>query len=1154
MPELTSAEAVTKLLRAKNATPESVAPVVLDLLLGNIDVYLPNASQFVFELICDRMNDLVGKAFKQWKYSPELWHLWEQCWKELGKSPINKEVRSRSFANVKLLQIVLDILEKVHEDCSTKIEVKRNEKRKKNGKKSNSIQDESPLPEKPLRYSLSPEGRRLITSVFQSLSTFMDSGYILVDEFSAIGLLKSYTLFLSLQFETESEPESWTRVISDLYSIPRQSITYKASSKAINKYYNEVLPLTLPILSEREHLDFSYTFCHKVFCQILFEGETPSIVNHVKTHSEFIKSLSDFNCEYLFDQSIQHLAPSNVTQCEILYTALTKDRAGHLCASLLGSLSKLNRVLSPQFCQEIYENEVKNKDINFRLIAQLLSIDTSLALTKWKETVDLAFKSSDFPSMAEDIALGFVRAREYSKFLSDVYPYALKKSKSWDSKEVSEKLAAYVNELSGNQIDAVVKEFLSKKQLKPLLLIAQGLLSCSLQKKETVKLSFVDPKLQVLASPELSFYVYCLYGDEVIKQGLFERSLEQKICSYYDLCLVFRDAELKGSVEDLESKNLTGLISKLSSSDTLLLFKRWLVLIDKVTAVHSTALERLFSLPKDILANYFKEQSTIIFELPSFLKSMLVYINEHKVAHIEEILLVFPPLVLRKFFAEFGVELCKRLKKNPIDLPALQLMSYILQSPSLAFEIETNPDFIINLMHAGNSESFPIVCEIVKNVWNAQLKMIKSPKNKEYVSKFSNRILSNLDKPILGDLELTQCILSQDGTKFIESAEELTEQYVKVVAGNIKRNNLETQIDFLNGISFLNVRAKQAVKQLLKSHGSQSISSTAKTKLFDVVAMSSDGTQAAYVSSLFLAISQQTPSLHHDQLSKILSKYISTLTEEQYVNLYKQVILSLESITGDFFNPLLNILVILMSLRRRDDVTDSEILLTSSLTTIATHIKECNDSEPLLRVLNCISSSLTYNAKSYRQYSVEVVMEICNSALSNYHGTELEQVFESTTSIFTSVLLFHRHRLSARYHLVINYMTKLLGKLSQNGPLCSSSTSASAFLRLLGTLCSPQIYSSNKDNNSLTSQAALYKTAFRKHAHILLLNFISIHLLNPFSGKVYDEVMIGIQSLFELMTSEEIKLARRYLDSVGQTYFLTLYSHLKANSHWNQQS
>lgn len=1154
---MTSAEAVTKLLRAKNATPESVTPIALDLLLGNVSVYLPNASQFVFELICDRMNDLLGKAFKQWKYSPKLWNLWEQCWKELGKTSINKEVRSKSFANVKLLQIVLDILEKVYEDCTTELEVKNDEKKtKKNGKKVNPIEMKPSLSNEPFKHSLTPEGRQLVSSMFQSLSTFMDSGYILVDEFSAIGLLKSYTLLSSLQLETGTESNSWTQVVSDLYSIPRQSITYKPSSKAIAKYYNEVLPLTLPLLSKKrtEQSDLFYTFCHQVFCQILFKGDTPSIINHVKSQGDFIKSLSDSNCEYLFEQSIQHLAPNNVVQCEILYTALTKDKLESLCASLLGSLSKLNRVLSPEFCQDIYMNEIKSKRINYILIAQLLSIDTSLVLSKWKDTIDLAYNSSDFASMAVSIALGFVRAREFSKFLSDAYPYALKKSNSWESKEISESLAVYINELSGNQIDVAAKEFVTKGELKPLLLIVQGLLSCSIKKQEVVKLTLVDSKLRVFSSPELIFYIYCLYGEEALTQDLFKHSSKQKISSYYDLCLVLRDAELKGDIRDTEFTNLLKTVAKLSSTETLLLLKRWLVLIDKVPAMHSAVLTRMFSLPKKDLLDYFMNQATIVFELPNFLKSMLDYIVENQVALIEEILLVFPPFVLRKFFATFVGELCKKLEKNPVDLPALHLMSYILQSPSLTFKIETDIDFIITLMRAGNSESTPLVCEITKNVWNSHLRQIKRPDSKAYVSKFASELLSNLKKPKAGDLELTHCILSQEGTQVIENAGALGEVYVKIFAKTVKSDKSEKHIHYITGLCLASEKAKHSMKKIIKSYGSQSLSNSAITKLYDALLMCSDGSKASFVTSLFVTILQQLPVSYHDKLSTSFNKYIGTLTEDQYVNLYKQVIISMNDTPKEFLSPLMDVLVILMSLRRRDDVPESDVLVTSSLTKIATHIKDCQDSETLLKVLNCISASLTYKSRSYRQYSIEVVMEICNSALSMPVGTEFEQIYESVASIFTSVLLFHRHRLSGRYHIVINFMTKLLECLAQSGPLCSSAVAACAFQRLLGTLCSPQVYGSNRDNDSLTSQAALYKTAFRKHAHVLLLNFISTHLLNPFSGKVYDEVMVGVQSLFELMTSEEIRLARKHLDSVGQTYFQTLYSHLKANSHWNQQS
>lgn len=1164
-----SAEKITKLLRGKNATPESVATLASDLLLGKVAVYLPNAGQFVFDLICDRMNDLVGKNFKQWKYSSELWMLWEKCWQELARSDLTKTARARSFANVKLLQVILDVLENVYQDSkqsSLELENKENKKpqEQRKGKKKLTNHRETDSKETiktdigssvaTNKHKFSSKSRTLLCCMFSCVSVFIDSGYILVEEFSAMGLLKSYTLVLLLDYENSKETDSWNDIIKNLYSIPRQSASYKPSTKAIAKYYNEILPSTLPLLAEspRTLLDSSYELLHTTFCQILFEGDSISLISQVKGQNNFISSISNPNIEYLFEQALHKLAPSDVKQCEVLYTALTANKPGTLSTSLLGSLSKLNRVLSPKFCEDIFQTESENKNTNFLLLSQILSIDTVLVHSKWKFVIDGSCKSTNFSSIISNLALGFVRAREYPTFLSDVYPYALNKSDSWEDDEVVAKLSTFVNELSGNQINTLAKDFTSNKAKKPLLLLLKGLLLCSSQKQNAAEQTLLDPEVKQDNS-ELSFYICCIYGEKALKNTSLPLVRKGKPYSYFDLCLHLRYAELTGSIDLIDQKELCKTVTALTPKETTFLLQRWIVLIDRLSALHTEVLKKFFSLPKDSSIEYLKRSGPVFFELPGLLNSMLTYISKSCIPHLDEILLLFPVAVIRKFFMEYIKTLCTKVQTDGTDIASVKALAYILERPTLSFDLETKESLFVSLMANGNSESLPFTRTIAINVWNAHLQNIRTERSNVFVQSVLKKVSKRLDMPEQADFGLAKCILSQNGTSTLDSAEKLTEKYAKAIAKALNDKNFESYIDFLNSVPLTSEKAKSTVRTILKTYGSITVSPESSSKLFGLLTATCDSSNATFVVSLFLALRNQLPTTCHEQLIESLQKFLDTLADKDKEKVISQVTVAFEDSPDEFTCPLLDVLVLLLSQICVENPETLIPIVVSILLTFATQVRQSKEEGTLLRILHCIAASLSTKQKVFGQYSVELTMELCNYVIASPIFGANVKMYEAVTGILSNLALFHRYRFSARFHLLNNTMTSLMQKLSKNEQFYSSTEAAAAYLRLMVTLCEPQVHLTTKTSNHLTSQAQIFKTAFRKHAHVLLLNFVSIHILNPFTGEVYEKVMVGIQSLFELLTSEEIKLVRNSLDSVGRTYLLTLYSNLKANSHWSDK-
>ena len=295
---------------------------------------------------------------------------------------------------------------------------------------------------------------------------------------------------------------------------------------------------------------------------------------------------------------------------------------------------------------------------------------------------------------------------------------------------------------------------------------------------------------------------------------------------------------------------------------------------------------------------------------------------------------------------------------------------------------------------------------------------------------------------------------------------------------------------------------------------------------------------------------------NHEDLINNLSVYFSRLPERVFKTDFCHVLLSFKDVPKDLLCPLLDLLIVMTSnLRKYTDDLNFDFF-TASFLRINSHVRDCNSPKTLLRAMDCVAASFKQSLKASGQYPVELEIELCNTAAAllndanDANAAYAEQIYLSLASIFTKLIVQQRHRFFSRYHLVVGAMTTFLEPLSGNGPLKGSYASADAFKRMLVSLCEPQVYSSTRDSTKLTSLATMFKDAFRRHAHILLCNFISIHLSAPFTGDTYDKVMSGIYSLCGLMTKNDFKLARQHLDSQGQTYLQTLYSDGKSTNKW----
>lgn len=167
-------------------------------------------------------------------------------------------------------------------------------------------------------------------------------------------------------------------------------------------------------------------------------------------------------------------------------------------------------------------------------------------------------------------------------------------------------------------------------------------------------------------------------------------------------------------------------------------------------------------------------------------------------------------------------------------------------------------------------------------------------------------------------------------------------------------------------------------------------------------------------------------------------------------------------------------------------------------------------------------------------------------------GPDSDQLFTQLTRVCSSVLLFHRHRIDGRYHLVLRVFIQLLSCLTEKSDWNTSHVSSLAYSRLLSNLCEPPVQSIREKGgkSNLTSSSALTKRALARHLPILLVNYVHLSLACGFASDIQEGLRPGVYSVFEVLGIEGVKVTSALVDSPARAYLKILYDDYAKNGKW----
>lgn len=1158
-----SAEGLTRFLRGKNAGPEEIALSIRALFAGEYPVYLPNSSQFVFELICDRMNDFNGK-FASWKLHADFWDLWAETWKGFVDSELDKEVRAKIFRRVKLITIVSSVLDDVfpitQKEASPKVKKNTNKKSPASSKLKKDTNRKGPE----LPSASSP--KRLLSSMFACLKLFASSGYINIDEFAAVSLLASYSrAFVKLEDSAELDgtlANEWTSLIGELYDLPHQSVSYKPSKKGTAKYFSEVLPVKLSILGLRRRADYGecYGIFKRIFHAALFGPHQSALASNIellmKSENE---ALNEVGVRFLYEEVISQLAAKDIALCEAIFEVITKDEFAYLAEHLLELLSKVNRTLSSSFLARIYDAETTKQKPNWRLVAYIVNLDPELALSKWENIVDASagFSKEATVFLATNIAQGFIRGRDYSLFLLTVYPHALTKNDFWASEEVAEALSSKVNELSGNQILALLKRFLAEKAKSTLSLILRGLLGCPSSKQKQSQSLFEGDSFCESGWAQIAYYVLCIYGRSVSEAhpDLVEKVVPKNSekTNKFDTYLAFRVAELTGNIDRVNIELVRGYIESLTSAlDFIEFFGRWCVILSEISDLHQCLIGKFLSLlSANKVLEFLQSEHSVFYELLPMLTSLLAYLTKNKISYAYEIFQILPPVVFRKYFGGFLSQICKGIEEHPNNVSARKALRHILEQPTLSSAIEKDFSLLRTLIASTIEKGHDDSVAIARSVWHAHVVNFKSSSSSAYILDAIHSLHKALSiaSPGPADLALARIAITERISSLEQEQLQLLGLYVKVFEDSPPKH-LESYLRDLTELPLenLDTKVRTSLKRIVKKYGAEDISVECKRLLFVLVTKISTEESAEYVVSLFMAL-----NCTNELVLKNLEHFLRKLSNGSFASVYKLVIGSLESAPAEFASLLVEVLTLLAPLTDKQYQEEHTSIFVSSLLTVLGRVPDLikYGQDALVRHMTTLTAMLSNHVWVFKQFGVEMILSFTNTVITNIEcAASAEEVYLAALGMCSYVVLFHRFRLSSRYHLVIAVLSNILKPLSAHGVLSDSARCGAAYSRLITGLCEPPTQASTKMNEALTSQAALYKKAFRRHAHMLLVNYIHLHLTESFTSDLNEALMPGIHSIFTLLSRVELQLASHCLDSLGKVFFKSLYNGYNEHGKW----
>lgn len=1097
---LRTAESVTKSLRAKSTPVEDIVRVSNSLLDDELNVYLPNAVSFVFDLLVDRLND---KKQVKYRASTQVWQLFNKAWLQL-----EAKVRNRSFKSFRFGECVADALTRLSSDGET------------------------------------------ISTITQTLNLVRLSSLVNAQE-HAVEILDSY---IKLVRKSVKEQD-----IKDIVSFFRASMSIeKYTPKFITSFVASALPSILDILDSPG----SEPLLAVIKRTVLSKDSLVNLRHNVDILLE--QDVSGNSLIYFYSMVVDTLSKSDIDTLEHIYSkivALHPETSGRLLGYITETKRTLSPAFLLQVFDAEFSKEEQDWKLIHSVLKLDIEIGTKNGEQIMRALQSQSFDG--YIAVGEEIIDAHIRARELGAFFQ-LWTKLLSTDTKWGAAEFCQVVSKSIPMLSATQLKVLAEDLLSNtlsSKYTALTAVLQGLFSVRdkmilKQAKDIFKPVFLIEE----GSDDLwllRYQLLCLFEDIVSTEELAALAKPKpKSATLYHFYTLFRIRELI----PFETKYLVKYFMKFVKSnhgDSLLqmLFERWFVIVNEIFPQDHIDLLVSFLLNADAIAIGVLDNSHLL-EQPNITESLIIQISASikETSSVSELhISILRMIPIQCYPRRVKVPLLntltgRYLKVKDMDFGVIQ---HILQTPTFKSGIESDIDTISAVVSRDPKSSLFIT------LWEHRASNLKDVANLKFLQSLANHVMEGLTSAngLSVYMFMAHSILSSpvDGVDisglkdaFIENSRTLLTGYSNKPKKNIQ--NTSWLLGVLYELDISQTEFSQLCPVLVKFGDQIQRSGHIETMsslflLFTKYKVGSFG----YLQSLYIVLRQL--GVRRDQLTDGLSRLLSDVENDQFTQSFYEVIGSIDQEYQEYVLEIVK--CYWTSIQRSNEHAQS--IFVKCLSILASHLGAMT-SDFRISVFHSLRALLVEKTWIITQYGLELIIAVLTIAADqlSLDDSLAEECFTSISMCMSNILLFHRYRLSNRHHIVLSFFTSLLRALTKqktNSLLQKSKVAAESYQRLLSNLCEPpQVKESH--SNSLSSGTSDIKRALRKHLHVLLMTYVHLALKFSFEAEVREALLAGVFGIFDVLSDSELQLVSTSLDYSGRVYYRTLYDEYKKVGKW----
>ncbi|SMN21180.1 similar to Saccharomyces cerevisiae YJR041C URB2 Nucleolar protein required for normal metabolism of the rRNA primary transcript, proposed to be involved in ribosome biogenesis [Maudiozyma saulgeensis] len=1169
----TSAEEITKLLRAKDTSPDEICDIISK--FHKLDFYFPNKEVFVLELIQDRWNDQKKTEFKN---SYQIWNAFNNMWFEVNDDVILKKL----FKKLKFTTLLEHILSSSNVDATQMaIAVSRTCK--------------------------------LINATSTVEITFEHSCSIL-----------SNTILLVLKTdESIFDDEKRNVLIQEIITLIGFDNLPEINHKLSILFCNELLLSILKYLvycNENNTLQANHNMTNK-FSTYLGKYLFGRDINPLLLLDKFFhrnKDLLDGNVvTVLFEEANKYIAKNDFKKLETIFENIVAVQPS-VVVKLLQLLSSTKKTMSHDFLEKLFlqtldnASSTKTYDSTFwLLLGNILELDLEIGIQKSPILLSLIEEQRISQSDNEHILdvwkkflNCYINAREYPQFLKIFEKYCYENNTVLNSciylndPKVIQEIIKNIATLSVSQLKDTFTEMvtklmsqeankvtisISKIYLKSLPLISYIILP---DLKDTLSQLFTYTDSNAKEMWEIKYLIMQIY-DDIIPDEVISDVTDTEVTRIFkmdnilskdQLFFILKLREYKDfDISETEAKLIHYLenIDDLTKRETLKeLFVNWSSLINNLFS-KETILKLINILISEscisILDSLFENDD--IFEENTVMNNLVFSLtSKNSINKAIPYIIQIPLECLNK---NIRVSLINNITtKNTICDADLKLLDHLLSSPTFKSQIENDFDTLLKIMEYPKHATTNMESEvnlIFQKVLKNHISQSKERISRDFLQLLEEKISIGINNEQFFEAYFTMAVLFVKSSSYTDQ-DKLVNIFVDKSIEWISKfsdKNDDSHIAFVSrnlydGLKDIDISKKTSsriasfIRGMTKDFNmatKQMNKSTLPLFLLHTISFD-ERLEILYAQYLILRDSGISKNELLPAINNIVIRR-SVLNENEFNNALISTIISLSDETSNTTRcAILELLQIQMININKENILGSKLFV-KFISEVFSNIAQLQEnSQEILDICNLICDLQVSKSWIFSQYGIEILFPFCLrvTLLQGIDKSHKDSIFIASTKIISNILNFSRIKVSNRNNLVNSLLCEYLELICSSRKHGLSTESAIAFSRLVVNYCEPSNASSTntRNNNKLSSNTSTFKKTVRKYIPALLIKHVYLCISGTFEDNIRKCITPAIYAILDLISQNELNMINRVLDNSGRQYFKVLYADYKRLGKWHE--